>query len=205
MNVYTVTQTLQNKSQIRYELQRRRRQLGSHQRKQAARQIVRHALSGGLLQRYVHVGIYLPHGSEIDTLPLFNRILSLGKYTYLPMLPVGRGKRLWFNRIEAGNHWTENRFGIPENWSQKSVRAQQLDLLFMPLVGYDDLGYRIGMGGGYYDASLAYLRRRKIWRRPYLVGVAFACQRVDQIRHDVWDIPLDAILTEHDFHQFSRK
>ena len=195
-----------NKSQLRSQLRRQRRQVSARQRVLAARQIVRHALRDGLLQRYAHVGIYLPHGAEINSLPLLNRVLSLGKHTYLPMLPYGRGKRLWFNRIEAGNHWTANRFGIPENWGQKSVRAQQLDLLFMPLVGYDDFGYRIGMGGGYYDASLAFLRRRKIWRRPYLVGVAFTCQHVaGELAHDTWDIPLDAILTEQGVHQFKRK
>lgn len=195
-----------NKSQIRSQLQHQRRQVSVQQRKQAAQQIVRHALSGGLLQRYAHIGIYLPHGSEIDTLPLLNCILSLGKATYLPMLPVGRGKRLWFNRIDVSNHWTINRFGIPENWGHKSVRAQQLDLLFMPLVGYDDKGYRIGMGGGYYDASLAFLRRRKFWRRPYLVGVAFANQHIaGELMHDVWDIPLNAILNNQELHHFSYK
>ncbi|ARU32986.1 5-formyltetrahydrofolate cyclo-ligase [Sulfuriferula sp. AH1] len=194
-----------DKTQLRSQLQRRRRALSASQRTQAARQIVRHALRAGLLRRYQHVGAYLPHGAEINTLPLLNRVLSLGKQTYLPMLPFGRGKKLWFNRLEAGNRWTYNRFGIAENHGRKTVRAQHLDLVFMPLVGYDDFGYRIGMGGGYYDASLAFLLQRQRWRRPYLVGVAFACQHVaGKLPHDPWDIPLNAILTEQGLHRFGR-
>jgi 5-formyltetrahydrofolate cyclo-ligase len=192
-----------DKTRLRSQLQRRRREVTAGQRVHAARQIVRHALRGGLLRRYRHVGVYLPHGAEINTLPLLNRVLSLGKQTYLPMLPFGRGKQLWFNRIEAGNRWTYNRFGIAENHGGRTVRAQQLDLVFMPLVGYDDYGYRIGMGGGYYDASLAFLQRRRYWRRPYLVGVAFACQHVaGKLPHDAWDIPLNAILTEQGLYHF---
>ncbi|WP_124948477.1 5-formyltetrahydrofolate cyclo-ligase [Sulfuriferula thiophila] len=194
-----------NKSQLRSQLQRRRRAVTPPQRVQAARQLVRHALRAGLLQRYQHVGLYLPHGAEINTMPLLNRVLSLGKHTYLPMLPFGRGKKLWFNRLEAGNRWIYNRFGIPETHGKKSVRAQQLDVVFMPLVGYDDFGYRIGMGGGYYDASLEFLLRRCRWRRPYLIGVAFSCQHVPgKLPHDPWDIPLNAILTEQGLHRFGR-
>ena len=192
-----------NKSQLRSELRRRRRNLTASQRVLAARQIERHVLRSGLLRRYQHVGLYLPHGTEINTLPLINRVLSLGKQTYLPMLPFGRGKKLWFNRLETGNRWIYNRFGIAENQSKKTVRAQLLDVVFMPLVGYDDFGYRIGMGGGYYDASLAFLLRRRYWRRPYLIGVAFSCQHVaGKLPHDPWDVQLDAILTEQGLHRF---
>ena len=66
----------------------------------------------------------------------------------------------------------------------------------MPLVGFDEAGYRLGMGGGFYDASLAYLRRRKTWRKPYLVGVGYECQRIARVPRDPWDVPLDAVLTE---------
>lgn len=194
-----------NKSELRSELRRRRRAVSGSKRKLASEQIVRHVSRSGLLQRYQHVGLYLPHGNEINTLPLINHVLNRGKSCYLPMLPYGRGKKLWFNRLQIGNRWHLNRFGIAENHSMHAVRAQRLDLLFMPLLGYDDAGYRIGMGGGYYDASLSFLMRRRCWRRPYLVGVAFACQRVAELLpRDAWDIPLNAILTEQKLHQFKR-
>lgn len=195
-----------DKPQLRKTLRQHRRAVSRVDRVHAGRQLVRHALRSGLLWRYQRAGIYVPHGTEIDTLPLLNRLLGMDKQVYLPMLPFGRGKRLWFNRVEAGGRWILNRFGMAEHLSSSSVRVQWTQLLFVPLVGYDDAGYRIGTGGGYYDASLAYLRRRRAWRTPYLVGVAFACQHItDLLTPDAWDVPLDAILTERGLHRFERQ
>lgn len=192
-----------DKTQLRHELRRRRRAVNSVARTLAANLIVRHAIRSGLLLRHRRIAIYLPHGTEINTLVLLNRMLSMGKQVYLPMLPFGRGKKLWFNRAEVGARWILNRFGMAENQSQSSVRVKWINLLFMPLLGYDDAGYRIGTGGGYYDASLAYLRQRRQWQAPYLVGIAFACQHIDgKLVPDAWDIPLDAILTEQGLHCF---
>jgi 5-formyltetrahydrofolate cyclo-ligase len=73
-----------------------------------------------------------------------------------------------------------------------------LDVVVLPLVGFDRRGNRLGMGAGYYDRAL---RRRldttRHWRRPRLVGVAFACQELPAIPVSPWDVPLDLIVTEH--------
>ncbi|MEQ1667075.1 MAG: 5-formyltetrahydrofolate cyclo-ligase [Sulfuriferula sp.] len=193
-----------SKSQLRRQLLQRRHALTQHQRIHAAQQLVVHTLRSRLLLRYQHIGLYLPHGAEINTVPLMNRLLALGKTVYLPALPFGSGKQLWFHRLEAHQPWYLNQFGIPENRSSMRVRARQLDVLFMPLVGFDDAGYRIGMGGGYYDASLAYLRRRHAHLKPSLIGVGYACQRVPgKLPHDAWDMPLNAILTEQGLQYFA--
>lgn len=198
--------TILNKIRIRSELRRRRNMVSAADRAMFALRLVRHVLRSGLLLRYRRIGIYLPHGTEIDTLDLLNKILSLRKRVYLPMLPYGRGKKLWFNRIEPGMPWVLNRFGMTENLSRRPVRALRLDLLFMPLLGYDDIGYRIGTGGGYYDASLAYLRHRNCWKSPYLIGVSFSCQHLDDnLLPDPWDIPMNAILTERGLHRFQER
>jgi 5-formyltetrahydrofolate cyclo-ligase len=66
----------------------------------------------------------------------------------------------------------------------------------MPLVAFDEQGNRLGMGGGFYDRTLAYLRQREQWRRPLLIGLAHECQKVPSLESQRWDIPLDAIFTE---------
>ncbi len=195
-----------NKNLLRSELRRRRRAIPYADRIAFAQKLVRHVMHSGLLLRYRRIGIYLAHGTEINTLYLLNKMLSLHKQVYLPMLPYGRGKKLWFNRVETGLPWVLNRFGMAENRSRRPLRAQKLDLLFLPLLGYDDLGYRIGTGGGYYDASLNYLCRRNYWRMPYLIGVSFACQHLeDKLLPDFWDIPMNAILTEYGLHRFQER
>ncbi|MDC0524023.1 5-formyltetrahydrofolate cyclo-ligase [Porticoccaceae bacterium] len=72
---------------------------------------------------------------------------------------------------------------------------QSLDVLFMPLVGFDRQGNRIGMGGGYYDRALAFMKEQE---NPSLtlVGLAHSIQEVPQISSQSWDIPLHLIATE---------
>jgi 5-formyltetrahydrofolate cyclo-ligase len=91
-----------------------------------------------------------------------------------------------------------NRYGIPEP-SRRTGRqrnAQGLDVLVLPLVGFDGDCNRLGMGGGYYDRSLSYLSQRRHWRRPHLIGVAHECQRVPHVPVCPWDMPLDLVVTE---------
>jgi 5-formyltetrahydrofolate cyclo-ligase len=194
-----------NKTQLRRDLRRQRNQLDPRQRRVAADRLLRVALREGLLLKGLRVGFYLPFEGEMDLLPLLNQALWLGKACYLPVVPPRFEKKLSFTCITARHSWYLNRFGIHEHWSPRPLRARQLDLLFVPLVGFDAAGYRLGMGGGFYDSSLAYLRRRKAWRKPYLVGVGYECQKVASVPRDSWDMPLDAALTERCLYRFPVK
>lgn len=160
----------------------------------------------GLLLRPRRIGFYLPMPEEMDMLPLLNHALWQRKACFLPVVPLRFQRRLWFARITAhARRWYLNRFGIHEHWSPRPVRAWQLDLLFMPLVGFDEQGNRLGMGGGFYDASLAYLRNRKAWRKPLLAGVAYECQKVDALPADPWDARLDLVVTESRCYRFKNR
>ena len=75
-----------------------------------------------------------------------------------------------------------------------------LDLVLVPLVAFDARGVRLGMGGGYYDRSFAYLNFRSRWRRPRLIGVGFDFQRAESISPQPWDVCLDGVITERGFY-----
>ncbi len=90
----------------------------------------------------------------------------------------------------------ESSLGILEPGSAPSIPARQLDLVFVPLVGFDAAGMRLGMGGGYYDRAFDFLRRRLRWRHPKLIGVGFAIQRVAALARASHDLHLDAVVTE---------
>lgn len=192
-----------DKTQLRRGLRRRRNELGLRQRRAAALGLLRVAMRAGLLLRGSRIGFYLPFEGEIDLLPLLNRALWLGKACYLPVVPQRFERKLYFTRLTALPNWYRNRFGIHEHWSPRPLRAARLDLLLVPLVGFDEAGYRLGMGGGFYDASLAYRRRRKAWRKPCLVGVGYECQKIARVPRDPWDVPLDAVLTESRVYRFA--
>ena len=79
---------------------------------------------------------------------------------------------------------------------KQQVKAWRLDLVLVPLVGFDPQGNRLGMGGGFYDRTFAYRGRRKHTSRPCLIGLAHECQRVEHLPCAGWDIPLDGVITD---------
>ena len=91
-----------------------------------------------------------------------------------------------------------NRFGIPEPDVRGGglIAARDLDLVIVPLLGFDKACNRIGMGGGYYDRSFAFARRLEHISAPFMLGFAHEAQRVESLQVRPWDIPLDAVATQ---------
>ncbi|POZ61280.1 5-formyltetrahydrofolate cyclo-ligase [Chromobacterium alticapitis] len=182
-----------DKPALRRSIRRARMALSPAYRAAAARAIVRHAAR--LLRRGKRVGGYLAAGSELDLSELLNEALWRGGEVYLPQIPR-RGRRLWFTRLGAADRWyLHPRYRILEYGGARR-RAEKLDLLFVPLLGVDREGYRMGQGGGFYDTTLAFRRRHPQGSGPLLVGVAFDCQLVDAVPREPWDVRLDYLLTE---------
>jgi len=177
-----------DKASIRQALRRKRRAIPKTKRLQAAKALLHKALP--LLRRYHRVALYFPLGEEIDPSYVLKAAIQQKKKVYLPVL---QGKRLYFASSEA-RVWKKNRFGIPEPQGEK-ISPRSLDLVFVPLVGFDCAKHRLGMGGGFYDRTFAFLRHRKYWRAPKLVGLAFDEQEVDVLPTEPWDIQLDAVIT----------
>lgn len=193
-----------NKSTLRRQLKETRNAVEPQARRLAGRSAMRLALRDGLLLNARRIGFYLPHRGEFDLGPLMRRAQTMRLTCCLPILPR-RGRIMRFGRLDRTAYpMRTNRFGIPEPVDARPLRARQLDLLLMPLVGFDTAGHRLGMGGGYYDATLAFMKRRRHWHRPRLIGIAYECQRVDALPHDPWDMPLDAVLTERRLYRFKR-
>ena len=141
------------------------------------------------------IGCYWPFRREPDCLPYMRDVLRAGGQVALPVV-VGRERplefRLWNERtkMEAGVwgilHPAEGAPVIPT-------------ALIVPLLGFDDLGYRLGYGAGYYDMTLASVPT------PLLtVGVGFESARLDTIYPLPHEVPLDVIVTEKDKRVFER-
>ncbi len=185
---------------LRQSIRRQRRALAEATARRCAEELAQHAIRHPLLRNADHVAAYLAADGEIDPAPLLDYLWSAGKTVYLPVLiPFAHGK-LWFARYRPGDLLVENRFGIPEPKRRQLVKPVNLDLVLMPLVAYDARGHRIGMGGGFYDRSFAFLHARRHWRKPTLVGLAYQFQQQGRITPNAWDVPLDAIATEAGCH-----
>lgn len=181
-----------------------RRQLRSARRAIAPPAQRAHARAAArLLRRWLplrpawRIALYLPNDGELDPRPLQRLLAGPGTRWLLPVLRRGVRGRLWFVEWRADTGLRPNRFGILEPYAPRRIRPLwQLDLVLLPLVGFDADGNRLGMGGGWYDRSLAVLAGRRHWRRPRLIGLAHECQRVTRLSPRAWDIPLDAVVTE---------
>ena len=150
-----------------------------------------------------HLGCYLANNGEINPSLLIEHARFLGKIVYLPVLSPLKNS-LYFAPYTADGKLRLNRFNIPEPVCHPShwKTASQLDLLLLPLVAFDAQGNRMGMGGGFYDRTLAYLQQRRFWRKPVLMGLAHELQKVEQLNAQSWDIPLDYIITEKQHYKF---
>ncbi len=183
---------------LRRKLRQTRRQLSPAQQRHAARRLYRQLSHHPLFRRARHIALYLPNDGEIDPRLLLRAAQRRGKATYLPVLNPWPRTRMVFQRIEPGERLRRNRFGIfePVIRTARQRRVWALDLLLMPLVGFDGNGGRLGMGGGFYDRSLAYRTRRKKSHKPTLLGLAHECQRVDRLPLESWDVPLLGTVTD---------
>lgn len=185
---------------LRRRLRSARRALTPAQQRKASQDLMRQLIHSQLFVRSWHIAFYLANDGEIDPAPLMAAARRLGKHCYLPIVSGWPADRMHFQRISRDQRWTKNRFGIIEPVANRQRQAPvwRLDLVLLPLVGFDPKGNRLGMGGGFYDRTLAYRRRRTQWMGPVLLGLAHHCQKVAELPTASWDIPLDGIVTDQE-------
>jgi 5-formyltetrahydrofolate cyclo-ligase len=183
-------------AQQRQTMRQQRQQLSSVQQANAAEQVLQQIKQHKLLAPYQHIAFYYPVGGELDTRPLMQYAWQQGKTCYLPILPLLPEQQLSFMPYLLNDELIENRYHIPEPKydEKKIILAQQLDLVFVPLVAFDTNGNRLGMGAGFYDRTFAFTG--KTTHAVRLIGLAYAFQQVDTLQPQPWDIPLTTIITE---------
>ena len=146
-----------------------------------------------------HIALYLSADGEVDLSPLINKLHTYSKKCYLPVILSRQHAIMAFAPYEKHTRMRKNCFGILEPVFQKKQlkTARQMDLVLAPLVGFDDHGNRMGMGGGFYDRALQHLKSNKTRRlKPKFIGIAHELQKVTQLQSQIWDISLNAIVTE---------
>lgn len=185
---------------LRRRMRQRRRGLDVHERIAAQRALIRAIRSLSTFRRARRIGVYLAFDGEPNLDALIRAALKSRKQLFVPVL---RGLEMYFAPLPAAGSTRHNFFGILE--PKNAVRAEtlSLDLVLTPLVAFDDLGTRIGVGRGYYDRCFAFLRHRRTWIRPKLLGIAYGFQQVPRIEKQPWDIPLWGVATEHGVQVFA--
>ncbi|MBB3047326.1 5-formyltetrahydrofolate cyclo-ligase [Litorivivens lipolytica] len=180
------------KSELRRQLRERRRNLSAIEQRIASKALDRQLRTLPALREASKLALYLANDGEISPEITLRRLARMRRRCYLPCL---KNKALQFRRFRPGQTLKNNRFQIPEPPPTRgsAVSVNALDVILLPLVGFDRKGNRLGMGGGFYDRTLAGLSKTD---RPLLIGLAHHCQEVEQLPVQSWDIPLDAVATD---------
>lgn len=134
---------------------------------------------------------YWPMGDEADGRLLLSYLHSIGWSCMLPVVTAA-GMALTFRQWEPGDLLIESSIGIQEPGDD--APEDRPDILLVPLLAFDEKGFRLGQGGGYYDRTLGALREET--DDVLAVGIAFAGQQVDTVPRDAFDQPLDWVVTE---------
>jgi 5,10-methenyltetrahydrofolate synthetase len=138
------------------------------------------------------VSFYWPFEGEFDPRFAIRRWRERGARAALPVV-VRKGAPLEFREWWPGAPMKRGVFDLPIPDGTPVVTP---DVALIPPVGFDDEGYRLGYGGGYFDRTLAALACP-----PLKVGVAFELSRIPTIRPQPHDIPMDCIVTEAGVHR----
>lgn len=192
------------KSELRRELRTRRRSLGAVAQRRAATDLAHYLDRLNIFGANRRVAFYIASDGEIDPRPAMRLAARAGTTCLVPVIP-GRGyRRLRFAELDDATPLRRNRYGIPEPEvsARRLLAVLEIDIVMLPLVAFDRSGNRLGMGGGFYDSTLALRHARRHFRRPAIIGLAHECQRLEHLETEPWDVPLDRIVTDRGVYNF---
>lgn len=189
-----MTDTPARKTALRSALRRRRKSLSCTAQSAAGQAVTRSVLSLPLWTNAQRIALYLARDGEIDTSALASLARHQNKQLLLPA--INTDNSLVFARWNTEDTQSLNRYNIPEPpVGAEQCPTSELDIIFLPVVGWDVHGGRLGMGGGYYDKTLSGADG------PVLVGLAHDNQQIASIPRESWDIVLDYVATDTALYQ----
>jgi 5-formyltetrahydrofolate cyclo-ligase len=119
------------------------------------------------------VGVYWPKGKEFNPYPVMEILMGSGVEIALPVVCKDKGKELCFVVWDGKGELERGPYGILQPPVNEYTEFIQPDIIIVPLLAFDQRGYRLGYGGGYYDYTIKQMRRDK---DVVIVGLAYAEQ-----------------------------
>jgi len=179
------------KQQLRQKMRQLRQARAANASQQDIDSVWNHLTTMAGWQQVEHVAAYLAFDGEFPTQQIVERIIAEKGCCFLPRIVSKEHRQMEFIRCNDLQTLVANRWGIlePDN-NLPTVDVSLLQWVLVPLVAVDRSGYRLGMGGGFYDRYFA----RK--QRPRMLGLAWDEQIIEQVPVEPWDQPLHAVISE---------
>ncbi len=186
---------MDSRQTLRQQLRQQRAKLTLSDQTTACQKITAHVIQNSLFQQSQHIAAYIAINHEINPQAIIKRIWQARKHCYLPVL---QEKKIIFSAFHKDTLLKKNRFHIPEPplIPESTIEPWNLDLVFVPLLGFTSQGARLGMGGGFYDQTFSFLLKSPRPTKPCLIGLAYEWQKVESFAVSTWDVPLNAVVTE---------
>lgn len=186
---------MDSKRALREKIIVERKRISPDHASQASKAIAEFLLS--IIPNGLNVAGYYPTNGEIDIKESLNKLSAKGNTVSLPTIS-DTGKILKFRIYSPHFPLIEGKYGI----FCPPPQAPEItpDIVIVPMVGFDKEGHRLGYGGGYYDATLAYLRSRN--EKLLAIGVAYAAQSIEKIPIHNGDQKINMLVTEKEIVKF---
>lgn len=156
-------------------------------KKQAIEENILHSLFSSELWRSSRiVGVTLSMGFEFDTTKLIEQGIKEGKTMCIPKTFPGRKMSFFYHDFSQALE--ESTFGVLEPTNDKLINKEDIDLIIVPGVAFNKMGYRIGFGGGFYDRYLADFKGKTC-------SLVFDEQQREDIEPEDHDLPVSTIFT----------
>lgn len=184
------------RAELRKLLRHKRQALSAAEQQSASTHLAERLIQLPQIQTANTIAVYLANDGEIDLTRFCHWCWHHDKQLCLPVLHPFSKNHLLFLNYHPTTPMRRNRFGIyePELSALTVVPIEQLDTILLPLVGFDEDANRLGMGGGFYDRTLAHWQLQR-HSGAALIGVAHDCQQVPELPIAHWDVPLDTVIT----------
>jgi len=186
-----------DRAALRATIRARRRAVPAADRLRAAAGLTVHLYEVPGLAHARRIAGYWAVDGEVSLHALLSAPMLSGPDAADYCLPcIEPDRSLSFRAWKPGQPVEANRYGIPEPVDGERLLPEQIDVVLVPLLGFDRRGNRLGSGAGFYDRSFAFLRGQSRPAGTLLVGVAYSGQEVDALPAEDWDVPLDFVATE---------
>ncbi len=190
---------MSKKKALREKLRAQRRKLSKVERDKKASAMACQITQLDAWPKCAQIALYFGSDGEISSNHVAETARNCNKELFLPI--VKNDGLLEFALWQKEAVFAINRFGIPEpDQYAPRIPAHHLEIICLPLVGWDRSGNRLGMGGGFYDKTLS-----ASMGKSCLVGLAFAMQECEEIPAEPHDVPLDFVVTESEIISTNRR
>ena len=181
------------KNKIRKSLFEQGQSISNESKNKLGLQIQKHALEIIDTRDIDNIALYFPFRNEVNTNILVKTFTNLHKNIYMPK--VLDETNMAFNLLCNKSKFSINRFGIKELDNTDYIDINNIDLMFIPMVGVDPNGYRLGYGSGYYDRIISSFDEQSI--KPLLVGLAFEYQVFEMHFGEMHDLKYNLVFSEN--------